>query len=51
MKVGEKPFKFLASNELVCRVFLKPTKTAEFVELNFILVSTGGNFTEILGNP
>ena len=35
-------------NELVCRVFVKPTKTAEFVELNFILVSTGGSFTEIL---
>jgi hypothetical protein len=35
-------------NELVCRVFVKPVKTAEFVELNFILVSTGGNFTEIL---
>ena len=37
-------------NELVCRVFVKPTKTAEFVELNFILVSTGGNFSEILSN-
>jgi len=36
-------------NELVCRVFVKPTKTAEFVELNFILVSTGGSFTEVTG--
>ena len=35
-------------NELVCRVFVKPVKTAEFVELNFILVSTGGSFSEIL---
>jgi len=35
-------------NELVCRVFVKPTKTAEFVELNFVLVSTGGSFTEVL---
>jgi len=35
-------------NELVCRVFVKPTKTAEFVELNFILVSTGGSFTEVV---
>ena len=24
-------------NEMVCRVFVKPTKTAEFVELNFVL--------------
>ena len=37
-------------NELVCRVFVKPTKTAEFVELNFILVATGGTFAEIF-NP
>ena len=35
-------------NELVCRVFVKPTKTAEFVELNFVLVATGGSFAEIL---
>ena len=35
-------------HELVCRVFVKPMKTAEFVEPNFILVSTGGNFSEIL---
>ncbi|HRT97568.1 MAG TPA: phage tail protein, partial [Planctomycetota bacterium] len=34
-------------NEMVCRVFVKPTKTAEFVELNFVLVSTGGSFTEV----
>ncbi|MHB9129738.1 MAG: phage tail sheath C-terminal domain-containing protein [Armatimonadota bacterium] len=35
-------------NELVCRVFVKPTKTAEFVELNFILTATGGDFKELL---
>ncbi|MHB9131139.1 MAG: phage tail sheath C-terminal domain-containing protein [Armatimonadota bacterium] len=35
-------------NQLVCRVFVKPTKTAEFVELNFILTPTGGSFKEIL---
>jgi len=35
-------------NEMVCRVFVKPTKTAEFVELNFVLVQTGGSFTEVL---
>jgi len=34
-------------NEMVCRVFVKPVKTAEFVELNFVLVSTGGSFTEV----
>ncbi len=36
-------------NELVCRVFVKPTKTAEFAELNFVLTATGANFTEIFG--
>jgi phage tail sheath protein FI len=35
-------------NELVCRVFVKPTKTAEFIELNFILTATGGEFKELL---
>ena len=27
-------------NEMVARMFVKPTKTAEFIELNFILTST-----------
>ncbi len=36
-------------NELVARIFVKPTKTAEFVELNFVLTSTGANFDEIFG--
>ena len=35
-------------NEMVCRVFVKPTKTAEFVELNFILTATGAYFREVL---
>lgn len=34
-------------NQMVCRVFVKPTKTAEFVELNFILTATGADFREI----
>ena len=35
--------------EIICRVFVKPTKTAEFVELNFVLTTTGADFTEIFG--
>lgn len=35
-------------NQLVCRVFIKPTKTAEFVEMNFILTATGADFREVL---
>ena len=34
-------------NEIVARVFVKPTKTAEFVELNFVLTETGADFKEI----
>lgn len=34
-------------NEMVARIFVKPTKTAEFVELNFVLTATGGDFKEI----
>ncbi len=37
-------------NEMVCRIFVKPIKTAEFIELNFILTTTGADFTEIFGS-
>ena len=35
-------------NQMVCRVFVKPTRTAEFVELNFILTATGASFREVI---
>ncbi|MHB1462015.1 MAG: phage tail sheath C-terminal domain-containing protein [Armatimonadota bacterium] len=35
-------------NQMVARVFVKPIKTAEFVELSFILTATGANFREVL---
>lgn len=35
-------------NEMVARVFVKPTKTAEFIELNFILTATSADFKEII---
>lgn len=34
-------------NEMVARIFVKPTKTAEFIELNFVLTTTGADFKEI----
>jgi len=37
-------------NEIVTRVFVKPTKTAEFVELNFVMTDTGSDFKEIFIN-
>jgi len=35
-------------NEMLARVFVKPTKTAEFIELNFILSGTGAVFSELI---
>ncbi len=35
-------------NEMMARVFVKPTKTAEFIELNFILSGTGAVFSELI---
>lgn len=35
-------------NQLVFRVFAKPTKTAEFIELNFVLMATGADFKEMM---
>ena len=34
-------------NQLVARIFVKPTRTAEFIELNFVLTATGADFREI----
>lgn len=36
--------------EIICRVFVKPTKAAEFVELNFVLTTTGADFKEIFAS-
>ena len=33
-------------NKLVGQVFLQPTKTAEFIVLDFILTPTGASFTD-----
>lgn len=38
------------ANELVCDVYLQPSKSAEFITLNFIATRTGVNFDEIIGN-
>ncbi len=35
------------ANRMIRRVFVKPTKTAEFVELSFILTATGAQFDEV----
>lgn len=33
-------------NELWCNIFIKPTRTAEFIVLNFVATSTGASFEE-----
>ena len=42
-----KPYEANRVRELVARIFVKPTKTAEFIELNFVLTATGADFKEI----
>ena len=36
-------------NELWCDIYIKPTKAAEFIVLNFIATKTGASFTELAG--
>ena len=33
------------NNQLIGAIFLKPTKTAEFISLNFNITSTGADFS------
>jgi phage tail sheath protein FI len=35
-------------NELVCDIYIKPTRTAEFLVLNFIATKTGVDFNELI---
>jgi hypothetical protein len=37
------------ANELVCDIFIQPTKSAEFISLNFIATRTGVDFNEYIG--
>ena len=36
-------------NELWGNIFIQPTRTAEFIVLNFIATPTGANFDELIG--
>lgn len=35
-------------NELWCDIYIKPTKSAEFIVLNFVATKTGASFTELV---
>lgn len=37
-------------NELWVSIFIKPTRTAEFIVLQFVATRTGQSFDEIIGN-
>lgn len=37
------------NNELIVDVYLKPTRTAEYIQVNFIATRTGANLEEIIG--
>jgi hypothetical protein len=34
-------------NELVGKIFLKPTRALEFIQLEFVIVNTGASFDDI----
>ena len=36
-------------NELICDIYVKPTRVAEFITLNFIATRTGVEFNEVIG--
>jgi len=36
-------------NELWCDIYIKPTRAAEFIVLNFVATKTGASFTELAG--
>ena len=37
-------------NELWASIFIKPTRTAEFIVLQFVATKTGANFSELIGS-
>ena len=37
------------NNELRVTIGIQPTKTAEFILIDFVALKTGANFTEVLG--
>ena len=36
-------------NEMWCDLYIKPTRSAEFIVLNFISTKTGVDFSEVIG--
>ena len=36
-------------NEFVCSIFIKPSKSINFITLNFVATRSGVNFEEIYG--
>lgn len=39
---------YIDQNTMVAKIFVKPTRTAEFIELNYIVTSAGVDFSELL---
>ena len=37
-------------NELWASIFIKPTRTAEFINLQFVATKTGASFEELIGS-
>ncbi|HIJ11982.1 TPA: hypothetical protein HA278_08040 [Candidatus Woesearchaeota archaeon] len=46
---GNNPGSVVDRNEFVCDIFIKPTRSINFIQLNFIATRTGVNFSEVAG--
>ena len=43
------PANIVDSNQFIGDIFIKPTRSVNFIQLNFVAVSTGVSFNEVVG--
>ena len=43
------PANIIDSNQFIGDIFIKPTRSVNFIQLNFVAVSTGVSFNEVVG--
>ena len=44
------PANIIDSNQFIGDIFIKPTRSVNFIQLNFVAVSTGVSFSEVIGS-
>jgi hypothetical protein len=43
------PANIVDSNQFIGDIFIKPSRSVNFIQLNFVAVSTGVSFNEVVG--